>query len=65
MLFGQPDKVPLWPGEPGESTLRVWHQQGLPKGVDYHQYLLETLGISDAPVTTRVDLRLSQKNKFS
>lgn len=30
VLFGQPDKVPLSPGGPRESTLRAWRQQGLP-----------------------------------
>ncbi len=45
MTFGQPDKIPLHPGGPRESTLRVWHQQGLPQDVDYFPYLMEQLGI--------------------
>jgi len=29
LLFKTPDKVPLRPGSPRESTLKRWHQQGL------------------------------------
>ena len=29
MLFGRPDKIPLEPGWPRESTLRTWHVQDL------------------------------------
>jgi len=32
LLFDEPDRVPLLPGEPRESTLRAWRQQGLPEG---------------------------------
>ena len=49
MLFGRPDKIPLEPGEPRESTLEAWHQQGLPEGVDWRTYLWQTLGISGEP----------------
>lgn len=45
LLFGQPDKIPLQPGGPRESTLAAWRRQGLPEGANYHQVLLETLGI--------------------
>ena len=45
LLFGKPDKVPLQPGSPRESTLETWRRQGLPPGEDYYEFLLETLGI--------------------
>jgi hypothetical protein len=45
LLFGAPDRVPLEPGSPRESTLRVWRGQGLPEDAHWHAFLLETLGI--------------------
>lgn len=45
MSFGQPDRIPLWPGEPRESTLEAWHRQGLPEGADYYEYLMQKLGV--------------------
>jgi len=49
--FGSPDKVPLSPGNPRESTLANWREQGLPEGVDWFPHVIETLGIDyDWPV---------------
>ena len=45
ILFGKPDKVPFSPGAPRESTLKVWHQQGLPADRYYMEVVCETLGI--------------------
>ena len=45
LLFGQPERVPLIPGEPRESTLAAWRKQGLPEGVDYFQALPGELGL--------------------
>lgn len=45
LTFGHPDRIPLMPGGPRESTLAAWHRQGLPEGVDYRDALSETLGI--------------------
>jgi len=45
LLFGNPDKIPLQPGGPRESTLAVWHVQGLPEEVDYFEALMDILGI--------------------
>ena len=59
LLFGHPDKVPFQPGGPRESTLRMWHQQGLPEGVHYHAYLLEVLGIEPESTQPRVSLGVS------
>lgn len=49
--FGSPDKIPLRPGNPRESTLANWREQGLPEGVDWFPHVIETLGIDyDWPV---------------
>jgi uroporphyrinogen-III decarboxylase len=61
LLFGQPDKVPLEPGGPRESTLRAWHEQGLSEGVHYYDRLLEVLGIEGAETRSRVPLDVSFK----
>ena len=60
LTFGKPDKVPLQPGGPRESTLEAWHRQGLPEGRDYYEVLLEVLGIEPEPTKTpRVSLGVS------
>ncbi len=43
LLFGQPDRIPLSPGDPRESTLAAWHQQGLPAGADWRECLVQSL----------------------
>ncbi len=45
ILFGNPDKIPLNPGNPRESTLKKWRQQGLDEGADYIYAALDVLGI--------------------
>ncbi len=59
MHFRRPDRVPLQPGGPRESTLAAWHQQGLPEGVHWYPYLLELLGIETEPTRPTVDLGVS------
>lgn len=55
LLFGHPDRVPLTPGSPRESTLKAWHEQGLPEGVDYLDALSSILDIPrEAFETTQV-----------
>ena len=49
ILFGEPDKIPLMPGQPRESTLRRWHEEGLPEDKHYYEELMEILGL---PVET-------------
>ncbi|MCK4417247.1 MAG: hypothetical protein KAV99_03690, partial [Candidatus Latescibacteria bacterium] len=61
LLFGSPDKIPFSPGGPRESTLAVWHQQGLLQGRDYYQVLLEILGIDPGPTQAKVSLDVSFK----
>ena len=61
VLFGQPDKIPLHPGGPRESTLRAWHQQGLPEGVGYYDHLMQTLGIEPESTKPHVALGVSFK----
>lgn len=45
ILFGKPDRIPLHPGGPRESTLRAWGEQGFPEGRGVMEVLFETLGI--------------------
>ncbi len=55
MHFGKPDKVPLQPGGPRESTLAAWHQQGLPKDVNWYPYLMDLLGVEIEATKPHVD----------
>jgi hypothetical protein len=59
LLFGQPDRIPLSPGGPRESTLAAWRQQGLPKGTDWYPYLMELLGIETERTKARIPLDVS------
>ena len=63
MLFGKPDRVPLDPGGPRESTLAAWHRQGLPEDVDWHTCLWRLLDIPEeqGPDCPRLDLSVSFK----
>jgi uroporphyrinogen decarboxylase len=45
MLFGKPDKIPFMPGGPRESTLKAWHEQGLPQNAAWLPYLCKKIGI--------------------
>lgn len=60
LTFGQPDRYTLEPGRPRESTLRAWHQQGLPEGVDYYAHLMQTLDLPSNP-GPRGDLGVSTR----
>ncbi len=59
LLFGKPDKVPFQPGGPRESTLAMWHKQGLPEGVNYYEFLLRILGMEKEERKPKVDLGVS------
>jgi uroporphyrinogen decarboxylase len=61
LLFGKPDKVPLSPGGPRESTRAMWRTQGLPKDVDWHTYLWDMLGIEREQTQPRIPLGVSFK----
>lgn len=45
LTFGQPDRVPLSCGGGRESTLKRWHSEGLPEGVNPQHYVMQELGI--------------------
>jgi len=45
LLFGNPDRIPLSPGGPRESTRKRWREEGLPDGVDYLDYVFEKIGV--------------------
>ncbi len=59
LLFGKPDRVPLTPGAPRESTLAMWHQQGLPEEINYYDALLEILGIEPEHREPQLNLDVS------
>jgi len=61
LLFGKPDRVPLSPGGPRESTLRAWHQQGLLEGVPWQEQLRDALGIPQEPALPRPGLSVDFK----
>jgi uroporphyrinogen decarboxylase len=45
LCFGKPDRVPLRPGGGRRSTLKAWHEQGLPESVkDYVEYAYRQAG---------------------
>lgn len=62
LLFGKPDRVPFFPGEPRESTLNAWAKQGLREGADWRESLMETLGLDreilNQPAELAVDFRM-------
>ncbi len=45
LRFGRPDRVPLQPGGPRESTLATWHTQGLPAEADWTAALAAEVGV--------------------
>ncbi len=45
LRFGHPDRVPLHPGGPRESTLATWHTQGLPETVHWMDALAAEIGV--------------------
>jgi uroporphyrinogen-III decarboxylase len=45
LLYGNPDKIPFEPGEPREKTLQRWYSEGLPKGVNWFEYLCKSIEI--------------------
>ncbi len=45
VLFKNPDRIPLSPGGPRESTLAAWKKQGLPENANYHHVVTDKLGI--------------------
>ncbi|HOJ09842.1 MAG TPA: uroporphyrinogen decarboxylase family protein [Clostridiales bacterium] len=61
LLFGNPDKIPLQPGVPRESTLAAWHKQGLPEGVNYFDALMDILGIPNPPAPKKTYLTVDFK----
>jgi len=44
ILFGHPDRIPLAPGWPRESTLKAWHAQGLDEGESFIDALCRETG---------------------
>ena len=61
ILFGKPDKVPLSPGGPRESTRAAWYKQGLPEGANYMSALHDILGIQPDKTKPGVSVGVSFK----
>ena len=61
LTFGKPDKIPFSPGGPRESTLRAWHQQGLPQEGPWFDHLLNTIGVKKEQTKPYVSLDVSFK----
>jgi uroporphyrinogen decarboxylase len=59
LTFGKPDRIPLEPGGPRESTLAAWREQGLPEGKSYCAALLEGLGIEPERTKPQVGVGVS------
>lgn len=59
LTFGRPDRVPLDPGHPRESTLTAWRQQGLPAEAHWYDALLTELGIAPEATTSVASLDVS------
>ncbi|MGC8833118.1 MAG: uroporphyrinogen decarboxylase family protein [Armatimonadota bacterium] len=54
MLFGTPDRIPYHFGWPRQSTLEAWYLQGLPRGIDFADFVgmdrMESLPVNLGPV---------------
>ena len=61
ILFGNPDRIPLNPGEPRESTLSVWVQQGMPNGINYLEAAFGELGIDEQASIKTHNLEVSSR----
>ena len=60
LTFGRPDRIPLEPGYPRESTRAAWAQQGFPKGQDTLTALFAELGLTPEESTQPwVDLNVT------
>ena len=61
LLFANPDRVPLRPGHPRESTLATWREQGLPRAANWHEHLWQLLGLPAEPASAAPDAGVSFK----
>ena len=61
ILFGNPDRIPFWPGGPRESTMRRWRKEGLdiPENAEFYPILCRELGLPPQPVHNRIDIGVS------
>ncbi|NQT85420.1 hypothetical protein HQ560_01565 [bacterium] len=62
LLFGEPDRIPFWPGGPRESTRARWRQEGLDDPTRYMDALYDILGFRpDPPQRPGIGLDVSFK----
>lgn len=59
LCFGHPDKTFLAPGQPRETTLATWHTQGLPAEADWHDHLMDTIGLERKGSSQPLELGVS------
>jgi len=59
LLFETPDKIPFQPGGPRESTLKIWHKQGLPEDTSYVEAYHDILGLPMEKVRPQPSLDVS------
>ncbi len=56
LLYQKPDRLPFSPGGARESTLKAWHSQGLPQGVNWLQEAMRLAGIPAEAVSPAASL---------
>lgn len=39
MLWGNPDRIPYFFGDPRKSTMEAWYKQGLPRDIDFQKFV--------------------------
>ena len=61
LTFGTPDRIPFEPGLPRESTLKQWHEQGLPDGIGWNEHVREVIGIEQPAFEEKLSVRFVQE----
>jgi len=63
LLFGRPDRIPFAPGEPRESTLDRWLNEGLKDRTKWSEQLREETGLPPPDAGPRPDFGVSFRMK--
>ena len=61
LLFGKPERLPFEPGTPRESTLKRWHEEGLPDGKNWEDYVREKIDIEPPYSGELTDVRFQHQ----
>ncbi|MCL2815436.1 MAG: hypothetical protein FWD23_12620 [Oscillospiraceae bacterium] len=51
LLYKNPEKIPFSPGGPRESTIRRWHEEGLPENMSWWDYVREKINLPSGPAS--------------